>query len=310
MTFPILPAIVCHRRRAEARAVPPDSGRLTPPAGPFRVHARNRLAAPRTTFFSALAVLFLVSCLRPAATVARDEFPQAVGYVNDFAHVIPQAEEGKLEGFLQNVDQKYGIQVAIAIMPDLGGEDPTEYANRLYEAWGVGDPNTDRGLLVLDARKERFVRVEVGYGLEGALPDARTGDVVRGVLIPLLAAGRTDAYAQGALALLEFAVADMGRDPAEVDALFESAGYVAYAPKSKGIDKETLEFLVLLLVVLILLSAMRRGGGRRRGRRRTVYWGGGGFGGGFGGFGGGSSGGGFGGFGGGMSGGGGAGGSY
>ncbi|MEZ4647211.1 MAG: TPM domain-containing protein [Candidatus Eisenbacteria bacterium] len=259
---------------------------------------------------STFTLSFLVLASLPTTILARDSFPEPVGYVNDFANVIPQAEQGKLEGFLQSVDRRYGIQVAIAVLPDVGGDDPTDYANQLYEAWGIGAADTDRGLLVLDARKERFVRVVVGYGLEGALPDARTGDVVRGVLIPLLAAGRSDAYAQGSLALLKFAVADQGRDPAEVEALFEGAGYVAYTPRSKSIDNETLKFVVLLLVVLILLSAIRRGGGGRRRRGRTIYWGGGSYRGGFGGFGGGSSGGGFGGFGGGMSGGGGAGGGY
>lgn len=241
----------------------------------------------------------------------RAPFREPTGYVNDFAGVLDAGEKAKLEALLTRIDEVLEVQFAIVTRNDLGDEDPTDYANRLYEAWKIGNKKTDRGVLLLDAIGEgpgqNFFRVEVGYGLEGVLPDGRVGEILDRDVIPYLRQQRRDlAYASAVRSLTRPILVEMGRSPDAIDSLMAEGGY-SLRRGSRGTSPIGLPFLVLLLIIIL-----SRFGGGRRGRRGGMWIGGspwGGFGG-FGGFGGGGGsfgGGGFGGFGGGSSGGGGAG---
>lgn len=245
----------------------------------------------------AAAILFL-SC---GASHGAAQFPRPTGHVNDFAQVLdPQAEE-RLESFLTQVASRYRIEAALLTMADLGGEDPTEYATKIFEEWGIGNAETDRGLLLLDAKRERFVRVEVGYGLEGVLNDGKVGAILDDQVIPHLKEKRSDlAYIAGLRALLVPVLEEQGNTAAELDALLQSSGNT-YRPPPSVRRSPGIPWPMILLILFFVIF----GGGGRRGR----WIGGMGGMGGFGGFGGGGygGGGGFGGFGGGMSGGGGAG---
>ncbi len=237
-------------------------------------------------------------------------FPQPRGYVNDFADVLSQSEEQKLEGMLLEADRRYQVQLAIVTMKDIDGYEPADYATRLFETWGIGNQETDQGLLILDARKERQLRIEVGYGLEGVLNDAKVGRIYRNVMVPHLKRGNAnDAYVAGALALLEPVVVEAGGTAADVDALASGRGMrVPVRRGARSSDPPLWVIVLILVIVMIVLSKANKGGRGRRYRRGGTYWGSGG---GFGGFGGGGGGGGgFGGFGGGLSGGGGGGGGY
>jgi uncharacterized protein len=186
-------------------------------------------------------------------------------------------------------------------MSDIGGEDYNEYANRLYETWGIGKKGEDKGVLIFVAIKERKMRIEVGYGLEGIIPDGLAGEIRDRYMIPYL---KKDKFGEGLLngtaAVSQIIAKDAG---------VKLTGQVPVkAPKKR---RSRLSFLPLLFIFFFFMFVGRRrggswifflpllmgGGGPRHG--------GGGFGGSFGGFGGG-----FGGFGGGMSGGGGAGGGF
>lgn len=261
----------------------------------------NRITAVRFAIVGALGVfLVAVGCGFRELAHAK-EFPRPTGYVNDFADVIPQSAEARIEAALVRVDQELKLQIAVVTMPNLGGEDYIDYANRLFADWKIGNPETDRGLLMLNAIEERRIKVEVGYGLEGVLPDGRVGRILDADVVPYLKQGDyASAYLSGLRGLLEPILVDMGRDPAEASQLL-SVGPRERRARPKTDVEFDLRGLVFLVLFIIFMT---------RGRRRTYWIGGpGGFGG-FGGFGGGGSlggGGGFGGFGGGSSGGGGAG---
>ncbi len=216
-------------------------------------------------------------------------------YVNDFAHVLDPTTTAQLDNICLQLDQKAKAQVAVVTINTLDGSDIESYAVALYKQWGIGSKATDHGVLILLAVQDHKYRIEVGYGLEPILNDAKVGGIGREA-VPLL---RQNDY-NGAVSLMTSRVADV----IALDAGIQLTGDRPQLPVQGGQPdrgmswKQLLVLGVILLIVLmtplrnvlfwILLSGM--GGGGRGG-----YSGGGGFGGGgggFGGFGGGSSGGG------------------
>jgi uncharacterized protein len=226
--------------------------------------------------------------------------------VNDFAGVLSEPERDRLESFFRAADAKFGIQMTIVTMTDIGDDEPRDYANRLFETWKVGNQTTNRGLLLFYLARgagKSFAWIEVGYGLEGVLNDGRVGQILDEDVVPLLLAEPARAIASAARACLRPVLSEMGEDPAQLDALLAAGGYSGR--QSPARSSRTRLRPLIILAIIILSSLLNRG--RHRGPGGYLGGGFGGFGGfGGGGFGGGG-GGGFGGFGGGGSGGGGAG---
>lgn len=206
--------------------------------------------------------------------------------VNDYAGVMKGAERRELEVYLSRLDRATGVTIVVVTLESLEGGQIDDFANRLYEAWGIGREGEDRGALLLAAVKDRKVRIEVGYGLEGELPDAKAGRLLDRYVLPSFRAGSYgEGIRSGAMALARAVsdrsgVAAQGRPPVRAPPRREEG----------GIPWLSLLLLIVLIPVVIrhpwlllfLMSSGRGGGG----------FSGGGFGGGFGGFGGGLSGGG------------------
>jgi uncharacterized protein len=125
--------------------------------------------------------------------------PAPTGYVSDVAAVLSPEARQTLESLCTQVDQQAHAQIAVvtikAIDADKSGATPSieEFANALYQKWGIGKKGTDRGVLLLVSMNPRKYRIEVGYGLEGILNDAKVGDIGR-EMQPYL---RTGDYSQG-----------------------------------------------------------------------------------------------------------------
>lgn len=249
-----------------------------------------------------LATVLLLTLANPMVGQAGNDLPRPRGLVNDFANVISSQYEQKLTEVTGELLKKTEIPVVVVTMPDIGGEDYNEYANRLYEAWGIGKKGDDRGVLVFVTLKERKMRIEVGYGLEGLIPDGLAGEIRDKYMVPYL---KQDRFGEGILNGT-LAIANIIAQDAHVR-------LTGQMPVKRPAGRRSLfsAFLPILILFLLLF-----GMGRRRGRGGLLPllllmsmggsgYGRGGFGGSFGGFGGG-----FGGFGGGMSGGGGAGGGF
>lgn len=229
------------------------------------------------------------------------DFPAARGFVNDFGNVISPPVAAKIEALCYELREKTGAEMAVATFSTIGDEDPDEYANRLFEKWGLGKKGKDNGvLLVLMLGERKRVRIETGYGLEGILPDITAGRILDNYVIPQF---RQKDYAGGLLAGLQ-AIAGV----IAADAGVQITGAVRpNLRRQQRSDGEFSPFTIIILFIIIIFLA-RSGllgplllSGMFGGRGRHNDWGGGG------GFGGGFGGGGFGGFGGGGSGGGGAG---
>ncbi len=274
---------------------------------PHRFNLRRR--------WSAFAVLILT--FTPVG--ARAEQWQKLnpqGYVNDFAGVLNGATVSEITRLSTEVDQKAKAQIAVVTVKTLDGDPVEDFANRLFQKWGVGYKGTDRGVMVLMATQDHKYWTEVGYGLEPVLPDGKVGGFGRDML-PYLRRGD---YNSALLQMAQQIAGVIAQDSHVSLNALSNAGTPAASsrePRSRNRGDPTPFFVFLLLMIgvpyLITKTFMRsstrgwgRSGGWRGGYWGGGYWGGGGFGGG--GFGGG--GGGFGGFGGGASGGGGAGGGW
>jgi len=250
-----------------------------------------------------LKLSFLLFLLIFDIGLSQVDFPKPIGFVNDFAGVISGEYKNKMEIIARELQRKTGAEVAVVTIKTTGDMDYNEYANRLYEKWGIGKKGVDEGVLILNAVEDRTIRIETGYGVEGILPDGLCGEVRDNYIIPFLKKGEYgEGLLNGMLAIVSIIAKDKGVTiTGEMPKSVPSGTRGVSGKGGVGIGGS----IITLIVILMLLS---RGGilpffllGSLMGSRRSVWSSSGGFGG----FGGG-----FGGFGGGLSGGGGAGGSY
>lgn len=114
------------------------------------------------------------------------------GYVTDAAQVLSETTRVSLEMELAALDASTTEQVALVTVPDMGGDYIEHYAAALFEKWGIGQAKEDNGVLLVLAIQERKLRIEVGYGLEGALPDSVASRIITDDMTPLLKAGDYD----------------------------------------------------------------------------------------------------------------------
>jgi uncharacterized protein len=257
--------------------------------------------------------LVLAGLLGFSASVALaqkvNDLPQPTDYVSDNAHVLSAEAIARIDRICGQLDHSQAnAQIAVVTVQTLDGTDAADYANQLEDKWKMGRKGSDRGVLILLAIGDHQRRIDVGYGLEGILPDGKLGDIGREMVSDL----RANDY-DGAVTLAVDEVAQVIAADAKVTLDEEPAPVPVRDPvrHSAALGK-----VILLLILLVFFGGFNLlrflfafglfGGGWGRG----PFIGGGGFGsGGFGG-GGGGGGGGFGGFGGGGFGGGGAGGSW
>src|ERR1035438_8656581 len=122
-----------------------------------------------------LALFLITACVVASAEKIADIQPQ--GYVTDLAQVIDPATRQKIELLGTELQQKTGAQLAVVTVNSLEGQTREDYAADLYKHLGVGAKGKDNGVLILIAPKDRQYKIEVGYGLEPVINDARAGDV-------------------------------------------------------------------------------------------------------------------------------------
>jgi uncharacterized protein len=134
----------------------------------------------------AAALAFLLALW--AAAIAAN-FPTLTGRIVDQANVIPAATRTAIETKLAELEMKSGIQLVVATVSSLDGQEIEPYANELFRAWKLGEKEKNNGVLLLVAPKERRVRIEVGYGLEGTLTDALSKVIITNAIAPRFKAG-------------------------------------------------------------------------------------------------------------------------
>lgn len=134
-------------------------------------------------FIAALALL----CTGLAALAVT--FPTLTGRIVDQASIIPPATRAALEPKLADLEVKSGIQLVVATVTSLEGQEIEPYANELFRTWKLGEAKKNNGVLLLVAPNERRIRIEVGYGLEGTLTDALSKTIIANAVAPRFKVG-------------------------------------------------------------------------------------------------------------------------
>ncbi len=141
----------------------------------------------KTAVLSVLALIFIYisgfSLQVPAAPEAR---------VNDYANMLSQDAKDNIENYLADFEGRTGDQIVIATFPSLEQESLEDFSIRLAEKWKIGQKGKDNGIILVIFKQERKMRIEVGYGLEGDLPDAEASYIIRNVIAPYFKSGDYD----------------------------------------------------------------------------------------------------------------------
>lgn len=184
------------------------------------------------------SILVLFTLFIPIVLAA----PEYTGYVSDYAGILsdwkPQIEE-----LITSIEKETTAEIAVLTIESLEGRNLEEYTLEIAQTWGVGKEDKDNGLLLLISLKDKKYRFETGYGLEGTLPDAKTGRIGRQVLTPYFRQGR---YGQGVFEAVKEIKGLLANDPSIISKYTEM-------PKTKT---EQYGGFILLGYALILLTTL------------------------------------------------------
>ena len=204
---------------------------------------------------------WLLPCLLlwTAVLQAAPDFPALSGRVVDEANLMSRKQAHQLTQQLAAFEKRSGIQLVVVSIDSLDGETIEEYGYQLGRHWGIGQKGKNNGVLLLIAQDERKVRIEVGYGLEGALPDAIAANIIQTRILPAFKRGDMVAgVVAGSQSIMKALAGEY--QPVE-------------QPKS---DSDGGPWLFILVVIaMIVLHNLRGGGGGPGGRRRAAYMAGG-----------------------------------
>jgi uncharacterized protein len=131
----------------------------------------------------------IIALLCTALVVFAVNFPALTGRIVDQENIIPAETRSAIEPKLADLEAKSGIQLVVATVTSLEGQEVEPYANELFRSWKLGEKTKNNGVLLLVAPNERRVRIEVGYGLEGTLTDALSKVIITNAITPRFKAG-------------------------------------------------------------------------------------------------------------------------
>ncbi|MGO9358837.1 MAG: TPM domain-containing protein [Xanthobacteraceae bacterium] len=197
-------------------------------------------------------------------------FPALSGRIVDQANIIPADTRAAIEPKLADLESKSGIQLVVATVSSLEGQEIEPYANQLFRSWQLGQKDKNNGVLLLVAPNEKRVRIEVGYGLEGTLTDALSKVIIANAIAPRFKAGNYgDGIARGVDDIITVLTTDssewqqkpslrldaaQGRDPTNWILLAALFGLIVLLIVSPGFRSFFFSFL--------LSAALSSGGGR------------------------------------------------
>jgi uncharacterized protein len=238
------------------------------------------------TRIAALFVFCLTLVLAPAGQAAQLSFPQLSGRVVDEARLLDAGTRERIDAKLAALETRTGRQLVVVTLPSLQGREIEDYGYQLGRHWGIGERDRDTGALLIVAPRERRVRVEVGYGLEGILTDAVSRLVIENGILPRF---RVNDYAGGIERGVDDLVQVLSGDAED----FQRRATERSGPAGTQVSSEGIWWIIIIGIWLFFMLRSRR---RRRralwgaappiffppiGGRRGGWGGGGGFGGGF-----------------------------
>jgi len=191
------------------------------------------------------------------------QVPKLTGRVNDYAGILSASEKAELERMLRETEEATSAQVALLTIPSLSGDVLEDFAMRVVENWKLGQQGEDNGVLLLVTMAERKIRIEVGYGLESILTDAKSGYIIRNNIIPQFKNGDYFSGIRSGLSTVTGIIKkDFDITPEQL------ARFRKEQSKSKG---DQLPIGLIVFIIIILLSFFKRGT-RGRGYRTGTPW--------------------------------------
>jgi len=245
-----------------------------PPPNPLPNGEGTRKHFPCNTemfFLKVLSVTILLHLLSGLVSFTHAiDVPPLRGRVNDYAALLAQNRIPAMENQLAQFERETGHQIVVLIVPSLAGEDPPAFALKTAETWKLGQKGHDNWALLLISVNDRKIRIEVGYGLEGILPDAIASQIIRNILTPRF---RAKDYAGGVESALTAIMQVTRGEPLPESARRETRD-----------SQSNRSFMIGLAGIFVLLAAMtfvssaqrqRSGMWTTRARRdRPFGWGG------------------------------------
>ncbi|SMQ68708.1 uncharacterized protein SAMN05444673_1699 [Bacillus sp. OV166] len=239
----------------------------------------------KTKRIFSLLLVFITFFLCAVNAQAEDvQIPAPVGdiYVQDFANVLNETERAELINLGRNIEDQTTAQIAVLTVETIGDQTIEEFANEAFRQYGIGNKQENNGVLLVLSMQERKVRIEVGYGLEGRIPDGKAGRILDGYAIPFLKNQQPNrAIVETYKALTKEVLAEYGNE-GDVSKQTKATG-----EKGLGIPGWLMVIVIIGVVFLdfkffggtltyLLLSIISRGGGRGGGGSGGSRGGGGG----------------------------------
>lgn len=137
-------------------------------------------------------IVVILGVLFNANLVSALDIPPLKERVNDLAGLLHPSTARQLESALARLEQTDSTQVVVLTIPSLEGDSLEDFSIRVVEQWKLGRKGLDNGVLLLVAKNDRKIRIEVGYGLEGILTDLTAGRIIRNIMVPQFKMGRFD----------------------------------------------------------------------------------------------------------------------
>lgn len=192
-----------------------------------------------------------------------EKIPEATErfYVNDFSSVLSDGTEDEIFKNGAELDNRTGAQVVIVMVNDTGTFSLEDYSMNIARDWGIGDAEKNNGVLILFTTGEKHVRIEVGYGLEGALNDAKCGRILDMWAVPAMNSGDWDSAALNTWnAVAEEVYGEYGEEVPENVAMPDAGD------EYDGDDLPTMTVLAGVIILIIIISIISRRGGGNGGR--------------------------------------------
>jgi uncharacterized protein len=223
-----------------------------------------------------LLYIFVLTFLAMATNLVAQDIPakpKPARMVNDLAGILGAQDILHLEQKLNDYNDSTSTQIVVVTVKSLNGYDIADFGYRLAESWGVGQKDKNNGIVILVAPNERKMRIEVGYGMEAVVPDAKAKWIINERMTPYFRQGNYAGGINAAIdAIIDVSSGEYQRDGSETDQNSDELTF-------------TESIWIIIIFVVIWLISSWRGGGGRGGRythySRGGYYGGGGFGGGF-----------------------------
>ena len=210
-------------------------------------HLNNKNIAIKI-FLISVILLILINSICFAVVNPTEDF-----YVDDYAKLLDNDTKEYIIKINKELYSKTGVQIVVVTVPTIGNNSIEEYANTLFNNWGIGSKQKNNGVLMLLSLQERKFRIEVGYGLEGALPDGKTGRIQDEYMIPHLKKNEWDeGIKNGFNAILDVILK-------EYDINIDNAQYAQKVSNIGSIDDDTLVLTIIAFMTIIPMFSLIAG---------------------------------------------------